>query len=105
MRISDWSSDVCSSDLELTLAFPELRTRLPGGSVCCYTPTQGIALTGLMAHGSWLMAHGSWPWCGALNRRCVRWPAILCPEMRLRTVNKTIPHVTPPQIFSFLSVY
>src|SRR3546814_5267835 len=30
MRISDWSSDVCSSDLEHLAAVPQLRQILPG---------------------------------------------------------------------------
>src|SRR3546814_18441445 len=33
MRISDWSSDVCSSDLAVLPELPELRSRTPHGAL------------------------------------------------------------------------
>src|SRR3546814_13847930 len=52
MRISDWSSDVCSSDLEIAAMEPEMRMLL--AQVGRYAIT-GLAVTALQALAYWVL--------------------------------------------------
>src|SRR3546814_15518644 len=52
MRISDWSSDVCSSDLVVEIASPELGAALLGRQATRYVAT-GALVTNMAVHFKW----------------------------------------------------
>src|SRR3546814_21172785 len=56
MRISDWSSDVCSSDLRLVTAIENIIADRPGQAVpflhkCMERPRDALTMQALVAHG------------------------------------------------------
>src|SRR3546814_4830959 len=56
MRISDWSSDVCSSDLRLVTAIENIIADRPGQAVpflhkCMEKPRDALTMQALVAHG------------------------------------------------------
>src|SRR3546814_10067113 len=71
MRISDWSSDVCSSDLDLRHAQPdevEQGARHAGGDIAM----GGIEAADALGGGGFVIetaAHGSAPWLGSTEHR------------------------------------
>src|SRR3546814_9905499 len=71
MRISDWSSDVCSSDLDLRHAQPdevEQGARHAGGDIAM----GGIEAANTLGGGGFVIetaAHGSAPWLGSTDHR------------------------------------
>src|SRR3546814_13823273 len=52
MRISDWSSDVCSSDLVVEIASPELGAALLGRQATRYVATAAL-VTNMAVHFKW----------------------------------------------------